>query len=95
MPNVNYVQGRSREYRTMKLLEAAGYECIRAAGSHGTWDVVGVNNSSIVLVQVKFNHMPTLAEIEKMEEALAPDNAVKLIHLYKKGQHAPEVLVVG
>ena len=29
----NYSRGRRYEYRTIKLLEAAGYECLRAAGS--------------------------------------------------------------
>ena len=94
MPNINYIAGRNREYRTMQLLEVAGYDCIRAAGSHGTWDVIGVGTAGVLLVQVKYNTPPSASEWEAMREAPAPTNATKLVHLYKRGKHAPEVLFV-
>ncbi len=94
MPNNNYINGRNREYRSVKLLEAAGYTCIRSAGSHGVWDVVGFSPTSMILVQVKYETKPSPAEMEGMRACQVPSNAVKLVHLYKKGTHAPTVIAV-
>ena len=49
----NYRKGREREYRTMRLLEAAGYQAFRMAGSHSPVDVIGMNSLGLRLVQVK------------------------------------------
>jgi hypothetical protein len=40
MPNLNYNNGRAREYRIMKRLEAQGWWCVRSAGSKGVVDIV-------------------------------------------------------
>ena len=90
----NYERGREREYRSMRYLEAAGYRAHRTAGSHGEFDVIGIAPSGIVLVQCKFNCRPTSAELEAIREYPAPANCQKLIHLYVKGRHAPEVVAV-
>ena len=37
----------------MRILEAAGYRCTRAAGSLGLFDVVAVGATDIRLIQVK------------------------------------------
>lgn len=42
MPNSNYNRGRAYEYRAKKELEAQGYSVIRAAGSHGPFDLIAV-----------------------------------------------------
>jgi len=49
----NYVKGRRREYRTQQILEAAGYETIRAASSKGLADVVAVRAGDVRFVSVK------------------------------------------
>lgn len=50
----NYRRGREREYRTQRILESAGYETIRTAGSHGPVDVIAFGvPSSVRFVQVK------------------------------------------
>ncbi len=94
MANSNYTRGREREYRSMRYLEASGYRAFRTAGSHGEFDVLGVSPTGFVLVQCKFNCKPTPAEYEAIREFPAPPNAQKLIHLYVKGKHAPEVVIV-
>lgn len=94
MPNKNYVNGRTREYRTMRLLETLGYTAFRSAGSHGLWDVIGYNSTSMVFIQVKFNKGPSESEWEMMREAIVPPHGYKIVHIYKKGTHAPTVLRV-
>lgn len=62
MPNKNYIAGRRAEYKVMALLKKDGYTVIRASGSHGPFDVVGIRpvnpkqyrmTDDIILVQVK------------------------------------------
>lgn len=50
-----YKKGRRYEYLTKKFLGEAGYDVIRASGSHGKWDIVAVNEDEqiILLIQVK------------------------------------------
>lgn len=38
--NKNYIAGRKLEYDTMASWRDAGYEVIRASGSHGLYDIV-------------------------------------------------------
>lgn len=90
----NYARGRQYEYRTMRYLEAAGYETFRTAGSHGVFDVGGMSISNLVLVQVKFNCNPTVSEIEQFRLYSAPPGTVKLIHRWKKGAREPLVTTV-
>lgn len=90
----NYERGREREYRSMRYLEASGYRAFRTAGSHGEFDIIGVSPTGFVLVQCKLNCRPTPAEMETIREFPVPPNAQKLIHLYRKGTHAPEVVTV-
>ena len=46
-------KGARNERRSMALLEAAGYQCTRAAASLGAWDLIGIGSTDVVLVQVK------------------------------------------
>ena len=43
-------KGTRNEHRSIRLLEAAGYRCTRAAASPGAWDVLGVSATDVVLV---------------------------------------------
>lgn len=95
MPNANYTAGRAREYRTVRLVEAAGYSAHRTAGSHGVWDVIGIGPQGVLLIQCKLNAKPTAVEWEAMREYPAPPNAVKLVHFYVTGTVAPLVLPVS
>ena len=49
----NYRKGRAAEYKTQRLLEAAGYQTFRMAGSHSPVDVIAVDALGVRLVQVK------------------------------------------
>ncbi len=87
----NYRIGRRQEYRTMRLLEAAGYETLRSAGSHGPWDVVGFNSVGIVVVQVKNSRLPSPEELEHLRSFAVPQNCRKLIHIWRPRKALPDV----
>ena len=55
MPNANYLKGRRNEYELMKALEERGYVVMRTSGSHGPFDVIGINpkNGHIQFIQAK------------------------------------------
>ena len=65
MSNRNYSRGRAYEYKAKKELEAEGYQVIRAAGSHGPWDLIAVPrdvSKPVRCVQIK---------VTKVEKAIA------------------------
>ena len=73
-------KGTRLEHRTIRLLEAVGYSCIRAAGSLGPFDLVAVNRLGSRFIQVKANDWPRPAERETMRLAarnLPPDSLVE------------------
>src|SRR6516162_2435438 len=51
-------KGSRNEKRSIRLLEAAGYACTRAAASLGVWDIIGVGSTDFALVQVKTRDWP-------------------------------------
>ena len=55
-------KGSRAEHRSMKLLEASGYACTRAAASLGVFDIIGISSTDVVLVQVKSNRWPGTEE---------------------------------
>jgi hypothetical protein len=46
-------KGSKNEWRTISLLESAGYACMKAGASLGAFDVIGVGSQDFVLAQVK------------------------------------------
>lgn len=50
----------------MRILEAAGYECMRSAGSHGKFDVLAWNQSQVRFIQIKLDCKPTQVELEAL-----------------------------
>lgn len=84
-------KGNRNEYKTMRLLESLGYECFRAAGSLGLFDVIGVSASDVLLVQVKSNRLPCSVELEAIQALKTPDNCRKIIHVWKDRQPFPLV----
>ena len=64
----NYHAGRRKEYATQRVLEAAGYETIRAASSKGVVDVVAFRRGDVRLISVKSGSArPTAVEREGLE----------------------------
>lgn len=93
--NSNYNKGRRNEYRSMALLEAEGYYCIRAAGSHGLFDLYAVSASNLILCQVKSgNAKPSMVEIAAMKAFPVPPNCRKVVHLWRPRQKLPEINVI-
>ena len=84
-------KGARNEHRTMRLLEATGYACTRAAASLGMFDIIGVGAVDIVLVQVKSNAWPRMEEMEQLKLFRAPPNARKLIHRWRDRVQLPDV----
>lgn len=84
-------KGRKREYRSMRLLESLGYRCVRSAASLGTFDLVAIGPTDILLVQTKANRWPSPEEIETMRLFRAPANARKIVHVWKDHARAPMV----
>jgi hypothetical protein len=84
-------KGTAREHRSIALLETAGYTCMRAAGSLGVWDIIGIGSIDIVLCQVKSRDFPGSGEMEVLREFICPANCRKLIHRWRNGQPLPDV----
>lgn len=53
--NKRYVKGRALEYKVKHYLETLGYKVIRAAGSHGQWDLVAIHpeHCDVLFIQCK------------------------------------------
>ena len=84
-------KGSRNERRSIKILETAGYTCLKSGGSLGIFDIIGISATDIVLVQVKSNHNPSLVEIEAMELFVCPKNCKKLIHKWNDYSRFPIV----
>ena len=87
-------KGRRNEHRSRRLLEAAGYDVIRAAASKGVWDLVGIGEDDVVLVQCKSNEWPRSDEMERLRAFRAPPLCRKIIHRWRDRRGKPDVRVV-
>ncbi len=85
----NKAKGSRRERQTMKLLESAGYACMKAGASLGIFDVIGISSTDMVCVQVKSGRNPGSVEMEALKEFKVPPNCRKLIHVWKDRSHTP------
>src|SRR5262249_52396510 len=91
-PNMNAkAKGARNERKSMAVLEAAGYSCVRSSASLGAFDIVGIGSTDIVLCQVKTRDFPSAVEMERIKLFPAPPNVRKLIHRWKDGQPFPDV----
>lgn len=87
----NAAKGRRNEYRSIEILEAAGYWCVRSAASKGPVDLVGIGTTGMVLVQVKSNKWPSEVEMEALSNMPTPDNCRVMIHRWRDRQKLPDV----
>lgn len=87
----NKAKGTRNEHRSMRLLEAAGYACTRAAASLGVFDIIGIGSTDFVAVQVKTRDWPGAVEMEQMRLFPRPSNCRVLIHRWRDRQHTPDV----
>jgi hypothetical protein len=84
-------KGRRNEWRSIRILEAAGYCVTRAAASLGAWDLVGIGSADVVLVQVKTRDWPGSVEMEILRGFRCPGNCRKLIHRWRDRERVPDV----
>jgi Holliday junction resolvase len=84
-------KGNRSEYKTMRLLEAVGYECFRMAASKGAFDVIAVSASDVLLIQVKSNRLPSAFEMETIKAFECPINARKIVHVWQDRKCLPVV----
>ena len=84
-------KGTRNEHRSIRLLEAAGYACTRAAASLGAWDIVGIGSTDIVLCQVKTRDWSGAVEMEALKLFRALENCRKLVHRWRDRERMPDV----
>ena len=61
-------KGSRNERRVIKFLKELGYDCTKAGGSLGIFDIIAVNRQDIRLIQVKSNRMPAPLEMETIRD---------------------------
>lgn len=79
-------KGSKNEHRSIRLLEAAGYACTRAAASLGAWDIIGIGSTDFVAMQVKTRNWPGATEMETLKLFPVSPNCRKLIHRFGRSQ---------
>jgi Holliday junction resolvase-like predicted endonuclease len=84
-------KGTRNEHRSMALLEAAGYRCTRSGASLGEWDVIGIGQGDVVLVQIKTRDWPGALEMAALRDFACPANTKKLVHRWRDRQRLPDV----
>ena len=87
----NKRKGSRAEHRAIKMLEATGYRCTRAAGSLGVFDVVAIGARDVRLLQVKCGDRCTVTPVEREAIRLfvAPVNASREIWKFHDGVRTP------
>lgn len=84
-------KGARNEHRSMRLLEAAGYSCTRAAASLGAFDIIGISATDVALVQVKSRDWPGTVEMESLKLFRCPSSCKKLVHRWRDRARTPDV----
>lgn len=88
-------KGWRSEHKTMKLLEAIGFDCIRAGASLGRFDIIAWNKKEIKFIQVKTNNNPPKEEMEALQEySNLPENAVKELWVWYDRERKPRIKVL-
>jgi Holliday junction resolvase len=83
-------KGTRNEYRSIRLLESLGYNCVRSSASKGVFDIVAISQSDILLLQVKTNDWPGSVEMESIKLFPVPNGVRKLIHRWKDRARLPD-----
>ncbi len=84
-------KGTTNERRSMRYLEALGYYCQRAAGSHGLFDILAIGPHDVKAIQCKTNRWPGSEEMEAIELLAVPDCVSKEVWRWDKYQRHPRV----
>jgi hypothetical protein len=86
-------KGIRLERKTFKMLQAAGYHCIRSAASLGPFDIVAMNHLGVRCIQIKANSWPGPVEREGLRAAAIglPPNAT--VECWRWNDHAREPII--
>ncbi len=84
-------KGSRNEYKTIRMLEAAGYICTKAGGSLGIFDVIGISSQDTVCVQVKSSRWPGSIEMESLQMFKKHERCRVLIHRWDDYAREPRV----
>ena len=86
-------KGTRLERKTFKMLQSAGYQCIRSAASLGPFDLIAINHLGIRCIQVKANAWPGPVEREDLQAAALslPPNA--RVECWRWNDHAREPVI--
>jgi Holliday junction resolvase len=87
----NARKGARAEHKSIRLLEAGGYRCIRSAASKGTFDIVAVGPADVLLIQCKVNRWPSPAEMDAIANFATPSGVRRIVHRWRPRQAAPDV----
>jgi Holliday junction resolvase len=88
----NYHKGRRAEYRTQRILEAAGFTTTRAASSKGAADVIGWDRHSVRFISVKSGTTYASAvEREQLKNLARPTNAT--VEIWRFPDRAKQPLI--
>ena len=85
-------KGARSEKKSVDYLEARGYFCTKSAGSLGEWDIIGVGEHGVVLVQVKSNRWPPRTEMERLYAFPSPEGCTKYVHRWDYRKSEPQIL---
>lgn len=90
MPNVNYQTGRNRENYIRDVLEKAGWNVVRSAGSKGLFDLVAHKTGFVVFIQAKPQRVKHLWK-EYLQYAL--ENNIYVLIVWKGTKHYDSALL--
>jgi len=89
-------KGNRLEHKTIAMLKAAGYFCIRAAGSLGPFDVIAINPLGLRCLQIKANSWPRPEEREILRNIAKelPSNAAVECWRWDDGARQPLIKLI-
>ena len=69
MANNRYLQGRKFEYERKRIWETIGFHVIRAAGSHGKFDLIAFQEGGTLVHAIQCKRAKTEKQAERMLRA--------------------------
>ncbi len=89
-------KGTRLERKTIAMLKASGYLCIRSAASLGPFDILAINPLGLRCIQVKSNTWPRPEERESLRNAAKamPANAFIEVWRWDDGARKPIIKAV-
>ena len=86
-------KGNHNEHRSMALLEAAGYYCIRSSLSAGIFDIVGIGKTDLVLVGFLTEQVTTL--LNTGSATFSPTSPLMFSRQLIGTTSAPQTVTIG